>query len=91
MKKVIIIKKHSFLISNFFSFYKVRVKHLNNEVTEIDEAKIDRLLFLLHEADPTGERPDSEELLQLEEQCLKMGPLIDQELGNLNKHCGFFF
>lgn len=65
---------------------EVRVKHLNTEVvTEVDDAKIDRLLFLLHEADPTGERPDSDELLQLEEQCLKMGPLIDQELEIVDK------
>lgn len=64
---------------------EVRVKHLNTEVTEVDEAKIDQLLYLLHEADPTGERPDSEELSQLEEQCLKMGPLIDQELEVVDK------
>lgn len=65
---------------------EVRVKLLNTEtVTEIDETKIDRLLYLLHEADPTGERPDSDELIQLEEQCLKMGPLIDQELEVVDK------
>ena len=33
---------------------------------EIDEPKIDRMLHLLHEADPTGERPDPEELKSLE-------------------------
>lgn len=65
---------------------EVRVKLLSTEtVTEIDDAKIDRLLYLLHEADPTGERPDSDELIQLEEQCLKMGPLIDQELEVVDK------
>lgn len=40
---------------------------------------------MLHEADPTGERLDSDELIQLEEQCLKMGPLIDQELEVVDK------
>jgi hypothetical protein len=33
---------------------------------EIDEAKIDRMLHALHEADPTGERNDPEELKMLE-------------------------
>lgn len=37
------------------------------EVTgEIEEDKIDRLLHVLHEADPTGERPDPPELAVLE-------------------------
>ena len=65
---------------------EVRIKLLNTEtVTEIDEKKIDRLLYLLHEADPTGERLDSDELIQLEEPCLKMGPLIDTELEIVDK------
>lgn len=33
---------------------------------EIDENKIDRMLHALHEADPTGERNDPEELKVLE-------------------------
>ena len=33
---------------------------------EIDESKIDRMLHALHEADPTGERNDPEELKILE-------------------------
>lgn len=36
---------------------------------EIDEAKIDRMLHALHEADPTGERSDPEELKLLEGLC----------------------
>lgn len=32
----------------------------------VDPEKIDKLISLLHEADPTGEKPDSEELLSLE-------------------------
>lgn len=46
---------------------EVKVKTLTADVEpEIDEVKIDRTIHLLHEADPTGERPDSEELLTLE-------------------------
>ena len=33
---------------------------------EIDEPKIDRLLHILHEADPTGERVDPDDLKILE-------------------------
>lgn len=36
------------------------------EVTEINEQKIDRLLHLLHEADPTNPEHDTEEMLNLE-------------------------
>lgn len=52
---------------------------------EIDEGKIDRTIDLLHEADPTGERPDSEELLVLEESCLTMIPLINKELEKIDR------
>lgn len=64
---------------------QVRVKFLEEEVTEIDESKIDRLLYLIHEADPTGVISDSEELLLLEDQCGKMGNLLDKELERLDR------
>lgn len=64
---------------------QVRVKFLEEEVTEIDEAKIDRLLHLIHEADPTGITADSDELLMLEDQCGRMGKLIDKELERLDR------
>jgi len=64
---------------------QVRVKFLEEEVTEIDESKIDRLLPLIHEADPTGVTPDSDELLMLEDQCGKMSKLIDKELERLDR------
>ncbi|XP_035208281.1 signal transducing adapter molecule 1-like [Stegodyphus dumicola] len=65
---------------------EVRVKTVEeDQEVEIDEDKIDQMLHLLHEADPTGERPDSEELLALEEHCLAMGPLIDQELEQIDR------
>ena len=35
-------------------------------VVAVDPEKIDKLISLLHEADPTGEKPDSEELIALE-------------------------
>jgi len=64
---------------------EVKVKVLDKEPASIDEEKIDRLLNLLHEADPTGEKPDSDEIISLEEQCSQMGPLIDQELEKVDR------
>jgi signal transducing adaptor molecule len=64
---------------------QVRVKFLEEEVTEVDEAKIDRLLHLIHEADPTGITPDSDELVMLEDQCGRMSKLIDKELERLDR------
>lgn len=64
---------------------QVRVKFLEEEITEIDESKIDRLLHLIHEADPTGINPDSDELLMLEEQCGRMSKLLDRELERLDR------
>jgi len=40
---------------------------------------------LLQNADPTGDRPDPAELLELEEQCLAMAPLIEAEIEGLDK------
>lgn len=40
------------------------------EVVEINEQKIDRLLHLLHEADPTNPEHDTEEMLNLESNVL---------------------
>lgn len=49
--------------------------------TFIDEAKIDESIELIKNADPTGEiQPDTYEMLQLEEECYMMGPLIDLKL-----------
>ncbi|XP_052763789.1 signal transducing adapter molecule 1-like [Mya arenaria] len=56
------------------------------EQLDIDEEKIDDMLQQIQNADPTGEtRPDAVEMLQLEEQCKAMGPLIDAELEKIDK------
>lgn len=48
---------------------------------EIDEEKIDRVLVLLHDADPTSDgSTDPQELPMLENQANAMGPKIDAEL-----------
>ncbi|KAL7294106.1 hypothetical protein TKK_0012137 [Trichogramma kaykai] len=52
---------------------------------EIDEDKMDRLLHLLHEADPQSNSTDSQEMLDLEAQVSQMGPLIDTALEKVDK------
>ncbi|XP_016990246.1 signal transducing adapter molecule 1 [Drosophila rhopaloa] len=52
---------------------------------EIDESKIDRLLHLLHEANPEDPSQDSNEMLQLEQEVHQMGPLIDAELERVDR------
>lgn len=66
---------------------EVQVKTIEApEEVEIDESKIDDMLQQIQNADPTGEvNPDSVEMLQLEEQCKAMGPLIDAELEKIDK------
>lgn len=61
-------------------------KEMKDEVVEINESKIDRLLHLLHEANPedTGSQ-DSDEMLQLESQVNRMLPLIDTELERVDR------
>lgn len=49
------------------------------EVVEINEEKIDRLLHLLHEADPTNLEQDPEELLNLEREVNMMGEYCKME------------
>lgn len=56
-----------------------------NQRVEIDEAKIDRLLHLLHEANPEDPTQDSDEMLRLEQEVHQMGPLIDAELERVDR------
>lgn len=51
----------------------------------IDQAKIDQLLALLHDADPTTGEADPPDLPRLEEQVSCMGPLIDAELESVDR------
>lgn len=52
---------------------------------EINEDKIDRLLHLLHEADPTNPDQDTKEMLTLEREVNSMGGLIDKELERVDR------
>ncbi|KAK9870579.1 hypothetical protein WA026_008141 [Henosepilachna vigintioctopunctata] len=56
-----------------------------NEDIEINENKIDRLIHLMHEADPTNPERDTEEMLVLEQEVNAMGPLIDSELERVDR------
>ncbi|KAG8039553.1 hypothetical protein G9C98_008196 [Cotesia typhae] len=68
---------------------EVEVKMLKREPeiveVDIDETKIDRLLHLLHEADPQSDTTDPPEMLDLEEQVTAMGPLIDAALEKVDR------
>lgn len=68
---------------------EVEVKTVKREPevieVEIDEKKMDRLLHLLHEADPQCDTSDSQEMLDLEEQVTAMGPLIDAALEKVDR------
>uniref|UniRef100_A0A1L8DLD0 Putative signal transducing adaptor protein stam/stam2 n=1 Tax=Nyssomyia neivai TaxID=330878 RepID=A0A1L8DLD0_9DIPT len=55
------------------------------EPVEINEEKIDRLLHLLHEANPEEPSQDTPEMLALELQVNQMGPLIDAELERVDR------
>lgn len=68
----------------------VEVKSVSRiRATEIDEGKIDRVLHLLHEADPSVDTHDPPELLSLEEEVMEMGPLIDNELEKVSESMDF--
>lgn len=51
----------------------------------IDQNKIDQLLAMLHDADPTTGEADPPDLPRLEEQVGSMGPLIDAELERVDR------
>lgn len=50
---------------------EIKKEEVKDEVVEINESKIDRLLHLLHEANPEDPSQDSDEMLQLESQVLR--------------------
>ena len=51
----------------------------------IDEEKINSLLGMLHDADPTSGEMDPPDLARLEEQVNTMGPMIDTELEKVDR------
>ncbi|CAB3410756.1 unnamed protein product [Caenorhabditis bovis] len=54
-------------------------------VATINEAILSRCLNVLHECDPTGERPDPADLAQLEAASYAQGPLIDAQLASIDR------
>ncbi len=64
------------------------IRLTREKVIYIDEKKIDDCIELLQNADPTGEiQPDTQDLLELEDNCYMMGPLIDKQLQQIDyKH-----
>ncbi|KAJ3634165.1 hypothetical protein MTP99_011070 [Tenebrio molitor] len=72
-------------IVQFKETVDVKATDKEPETVEINEEKIDRLLHLLHEADPTNPETDTEEMLKLEREVDGMGPLIDSELERVDR------
>ena len=66
MKTICLSAKPSEKKVQFSEEIKVKVVEKEPEIVSIDEEKIDRLLHLIHEADPSADKSDSEELLILE-------------------------
>lgn len=61
------------------------VKEEEQHLVEINEEKLDRLLHLLHEANPEDPSTDTAEMLKLEQMVNQMGPLIDTELERVDR------
>ena len=67
---------------------EVEVKTVQEDhptLTEISEGRIDQVMLMLNEADPTSPESDPLELGPAEDQVNAMGPLIDAELESIDR------